>query len=542
MKKKYVAIASLLLATSLLAACGGDTGKADTKSDVKVEATGMPIVKEKIKMTMMAPGLGQTEWDDLASAKALEELTNIDFDYITPPDTDFLTKLNLAFASDELPDVIFGAGGKLTNAQQADYGSQGRLIPLEDLIDEYAPNLKAILDKHPEFRKSITAPDGHIYSLPRLYPEETSNPIYISPLWYNGEWLEKLGIKELPKTTDELYDLLVRFKNEDPNGNGKQDEIPLSDGNKLLIIRMWLMPAFGMKAQGIEEVDGTVRYAAASDNYKEYLEFLHKCYEEGLLDKEVFSQSPDQYQGNTETDKVGLFGAYASYMATGKNPEDALTDPLFQQLTSDIQSTPLAPGHPRVSTGVFAITNKCASPEAAMRWADYLYTDEGSNLMSQGPEGVWWEYAENSEGEKVRVYVGDDKQKMEEDRGKVGMDYGLVTPGVSVDNNQDPVRANADDPATSIWTEFVGKETAKKIIPYAEVPFPIVYMTKDEIDKVADNSTDISTYVEQMEAKFITGVESLDNYDNYVKTLKSMGLDDFVKVYQGAYDRWAAAE
>src|SRR5699024_1336085 len=141
-----------------------------------------------------------------------------------------------------------------------------------------------------------------------------------------------------------------------------QDEIPLSDGNKLLLIRTWLMPAFGMKSQTIEEVDGKVRFAAATDEYKEYLAFLNKCYSEGLLDKEVFSQSADQYQGNTETDKVGLFGAYASYMSTGKNPDDAITDPMFQQLTSDVQDTPLAPGHPRVSTGVFAITNKCASP------------------------------------------------------------------------------------------------------------------------------------------------------------------------------------
>ena len=49
------------------------------------------------------------------------------------------------------------------------------------------------------------------------------------PMWYNGTWLDKLNVKELPKTTDELYDLLTRFKNEDPNGNGKADEIPLTD-------------------------------------------------------------------------------------------------------------------------------------------------------------------------------------------------------------------------------------------------------------------------------------------------------------------------
>ncbi len=542
MKKKYVLIASLLMATSLLAACGSKEGSATQKENIKVEEKGMPIVKEKIKMTMMAPGLTKTEWEDLAAAKALEDLTNIDFDYITPPQTDFETKLNLAFTSDELPDVIFGAGSSLLkNSVQSDQGAQGNLLALEDLIKEHAPNLNKILEENPEFKKSITAPDGHIYSLPRLYPEETSNPLYISPLWYNGEWLEKLGVKELPKNTDELYTLLKRFKTEDPNGNGKQDEIPLSDGNKLLIIRTWLLPAFGMKSQTIEEQDGKVRFAAMSKDYKEYLTFMNKLYSEGLLDKEVFSQSPDQFQGNTETDKVGLFSAYASYMATGKNPADALNDPMFQQLTSDIQDTPLAPGHPRVGTGTFAITKKCPSPEAAIRWADYLYTEEGADLAGNGPEGAFWQYETNKDGEKVRVYVGEDKQKMEEDRGKIGIDYGLVTPGLQNDYVTS-IRETADAPARSIWSEFQEKETKAKVTPYEEVPFPVMYMTKEETDQIATTSTDILTYVEQMEAKFITGVESLDNWDKYVKNLKGMDVDNYVKVYQQAYDRWAKAE
>ena len=42
------------------------------------------------------------------------------------------------------------------------------------------------------------------------------------PLWYNGDWLKALDVKELPKSVDEFYDLLVRFRDEDPNGNGKK--------------------------------------------------------------------------------------------------------------------------------------------------------------------------------------------------------------------------------------------------------------------------------------------------------------------------------
>lgn len=541
-KKKTVVLASLLFSAFLLGACGGNGGNSASKtSDITVAKTGMPIVDEKIKMTMMAPGTGLAEWGDMAATQALAELTGIDFEFTTPPSSDFSAKLNLAFASDELPDVIFGAGsGNLTRAMEIDYGSQGILVALEDLIDEYAPNLSKILEENPDFKKSITAPDGHIYSLPRLYPEETSSPLYISPLWYNGEWLEKLGITEIPSSTDELYDLLVKFRDEDPNGNGVQDEIPLSDGNKLLIIRMWLLPAFGMKLWGIEEQNGVVRYAPSSEDYLEYLTFMNKLYSEGLLDQEVFSQSSDQYQGNTETNKVGLFGAFASYMATGKDPEDALGDPMFQQLTSDIQDVPLAPGHPRVSTGVFAITHKCENPEAAMRWADYLYSEEGQDLLTTGPEGTWWNYETNADGEKIRVYTGDDASKMSEDRGKVAPDYGLVVPGLAVDNPEDGVRATVETPALSAWSEFNANEVATKVMPYAEVPFPTVYLTNEESDKIAANATDIRTYVEQMEAKFITGVEPLSNWDTYINTLESMGLDEFVSVYQGAYDRWAS--
>jgi putative aldouronate transport system substrate-binding protein len=536
--KKIILMSTMLIAAFALGACG-EAKSSSEKSDIAVEKTGMPIVKETLKMSMMAPGAGLAEWDDMGSIQALEEVTGIDFDYTTPPQTDFSAKLNLAFASDELPDVIFGAGSALSNSMQVEYGSQGILLPLEDLIEDYAPNIKKYLDENPDFRKSITAPDGHIYSLARLYPEETVSPLYLSPLWYNGEWLKNLNITELPTNVDELYDLLLRFKNEDPNGNGKQDEIPLSDGYKNWVIRTWLLPAFGMKSQTIEEVNGKVRYAAASDNYLEYLTYMNKLYSEGLLDQEIFSQSSDQYQGNTETDKVGLFASQYSYMATGKSPSDAITDPMFELVTSDVQSTPLAPGHPRVVAGVFSITHKCKSPEAAMRWADYLYTDEGDSLLTTGPEGDWWEYQTNSDGEKVRVYVGDDTSKMEEDRGKVSASYGLNVPGIAADNPKDSVRANADDPAISAWDEFNQNEIKEKVMPYAEVPFPSLYLTPEEADKVAASATDISTYIEQMEAKFITGVEPLSNWDTYISKLKSMGLDEYVQVYQDAYDRWA---
>ncbi|MFO3718283.1 extracellular solute-binding protein, partial [Anaerococcus sp. ENR1011] len=212
------------------------------------------IVDEKITMTMVAPGLGINEWNDMDFVKDYEEKTNVHMDITTPPQSEFKTKLNLDFASGDIPDVIYAGGPNTLNAAaEVDYGSQGLLAPLEDLIPEYAPNFNKLMEEDPEIKKSITTTDGHIYAIPHINEGPTSKWI-MGPVWYNGEWLDNLGVKDLPKTTDEFYDLMVRFKNEDPNGNGEADEIPISDVN-FGGIRHWFMPAFGLKGWGVQVND-----------------------------------------------------------------------------------------------------------------------------------------------------------------------------------------------------------------------------------------------------------------------------------------------
>nr|WP_302470572.1 extracellular solute-binding protein [Vagococcus proximus] len=527
--------------TSLLVGCGKGSGKSANgkESSVKVEEKGFPIVKEKLEMTMMAPGTGLAEWKNMPMLKDYSEKTGINFKYTTPPLSDFQTKLNLAFASGDLADIIYAAGGSLGSSMEVDYGSQGILLPLEDLIPKYAPNLNKLMEEDPSIRKSITTPDGHIYSLPVVSRGDTA--IWPrGPLWYNGEWLKKLGVKELPKTTDEFYDLLVRFRDEDPNGNGKKDDIPLTD-TKLDNSRDWLMAAFGMKSQGIEEINGKVRYPPVTENYKAYLTYMHKLYAEGLLDKEVYSQADEQRKAKGQNNQIGLFPDWFSYFTTGQNETEALDNPMFQPLTSEVSKKAVVPGSPRLVRGAFALTEKNPSPEASLRWIDYFYSDEGYTYLNQGPEGSFWEYKENKDGKKVKVYTKDvDLTNTEDSRGKVSPDYGITAPTKSV--TIPAIKEKVDDPDIKPFDEFVKNETKNKITKYAETPFPLVYLTKEQQDQVSTVRTDLQTYVEQMEAKFITGVEPLENWDKFVSTINSMGVDDYVKVYQEAYDTWKAAE
>lgn len=544
MYKKKALVSGLLVCSLALVACGNggsEGGKAKSKADASIEVNkeGFPITKDKLSMGMIAPGTGLAEWSDMPMLKEYAKMTNIDFKYTTPPLSDFSTKLNLAFASGDLPDIIFGAGStNLTRAMEVDYGGQGILVPLEDLIPEYAPNLNKVLEENPEIKKSITSVDGHIYSLPTIGMGDTS--IWPrGPLWYNGDWLKALDVKELPKSVDEFYDLLVRFRDEDPNGNGKKDEIPLTDV-EMNSSRDWLLSAFGLTTQGIEEIDGKVQFNPTTENYKAYLTFMNKLYKEKLLDPEVYSQADEQKKAKGNNNQLGLFPDWFSYFTTGKNEEESLTDPMFGPLTSEYSKDPVVPGSPRLTTGVFAVTNNAKSPEAALRWVDYFYTEEGLTFLNQGPEGALWEYAENDKGEKVRVYAkGIDLDKTEDERGKITVDYGIPVPAKQV--SIPGIKRDANDPDTFPFEEFIKKETQDKIEPYAKVPFPIVYLTKEEQDQIGDMATDLTTYVEQMEAKFITGVESLDNWDNFIKTIESMGVKDYVKVYQQAYDRWSDA-
>src|SRR5699024_747952 len=84
---------------------------------------------------------------------------------------------------------------------------------------------------------------------------------------------------------------------------------------------------------------------------------------------------------------------------------------------------------------------------------------------------------------------------------------------------------------------------SEELIPYAKLPFPLVYYTAEEIDVINQFKMDIDTYFEQMEAKFITGAESIDKgWNKFVKTLDNIGLQDYLEAYQSAYDRWASAQ
>lgn len=530
-----VALASALLLT----ACGG--GKESAEVDVNkgsedVAKEGFPIVEEPIKMSLMAPGTGIAEWEDMPTLTEYEEMTNIELTYTTPPISDFSTNFNLAFASGDLPDIIFGPGSdSFTAAMESEYGQQGLLLPLNDLIDDYAPNFKKLIEENPEIEKSITTTDGNIYALPRINGGASVTWIR-GPVWIKGEWMENLGIEEVPTTIDEFYDMLVRFRDEDPNGNGEADEIPLTDV-AMDSTRPWLISAFGIKEWGIEEFDGDVRYSPTTENYRGYLEFMHKLYDEELLDSEVFSQADEQKKAKGEDDRIGMFPDWFSFFTTGQSEEEATKNPMMGPMTSEFSEEPLFPMSDGLNRGAFAITKDNPNPAAAMRWVDYFYSPEGVDYINRGPAGYLWDWVDEEGGE--REYNPDiDESKREEYRGEITPDYGITTP---LNGEYEALIEIGDE--ENPFEDFIISETEEKINKHGEVAFPQVYLKDEEQEIVKDIEVDLQTFVRNSEAEFITGQKELndDTWEEYVSIIENMGLEDYVAAYQSAYDRWADA-
>ncbi|NOU76867.1 extracellular solute-binding protein [Paenibacillus sp. LMG 31458] len=531
--QKHVMIGlSLTLVGTLLTACSkeqvaptgeGNQGKAS--APVNLNASGFPVVKEKITLNLLGSKAAiQGSWDQLQFFQEMEKLTNIGFKFDTPSSDSYNEKKNLAFASGEVPDLFFG--GNLTVNDEITYGGQGVLIPLESLIEKYAPNVKKLIDTNPDLKRSITTIDGHIYALPQInnVPRDQA----LAKLWLNKQWLSNLGLQP-PTTIDGLYQVLKDFKDKDPNKNGKADEIPLSfDKATLPMLRISLLSSFGFVNNRVDVIQDKVVYVAVQEGYKQYLTFMNKLTKDKLLDEEAFTQTNQQMVAKGNGGRIGVFSNAGAYLVS--TVEDSYNYMALPPLTSSTNSTKMWPKSPGITRGTFAITNKNKHQEATMRWVDYLYSPEGGAFASQGLEGVGWKWSDAGKTKWSKILPEGYKNTEEFRGGKITPSAGTVLPGI--------VDSDFILKLDLAHVSNLDKEVKQSYTPYLRNGYPSVYFTQEEQKRLSTLEADLNTYIDQMEAKFILGNEPLQNWDKYVDTIKKMKMDEAVGIYQAAYDRW----
>lgn len=469
--------------------------------------------------------------------KRAEEQTGIHIEWIMPGGSAFNEQKSLALASGDMPDIILNG---LTDSEIARYGSDGTILSYNSLFEEYpgmAPNLEHILAEREDIRKFITAPDGNIYSTPRInegaWMKQNGNAII------NMEWLNNLGL-EMPSSVDELKEVLRAFKEQDANGNGDpNDEIPytIATSEKLQGssggINM-LMGSFGVIADNDFRMleDGKLVCSAATEGWKEGISFFRELYVEGLMDAEAFTMDWNQYLAKLSADPsiVGVAGVWDindQVITPNATEKFAYLKPLLGPDGQDpIVYKYAAPGWDRSGC---VISSKTEYPEEALRWVDYLYDKINSMEMIEGDFGGRLELQE--EGYYI---IGEPP---------AGMDSQYVyrysvCPGhsgswcVQEQEFTDVLRNTVTEPRSNFNIEFCA--------PYYVEPFPPVFYTPEEADEMSTLNTAIISEIARQSCEWIMNGGIEEGWEEYLANLDSIGLSRWLEINEQAAERYYA--
>ncbi|PAV31187.1 hypothetical protein CIL05_00565 [Virgibacillus profundi] len=478
---RYLFLLVIALVLIIATGCAQDeegTGETSEENLANLNETGFPVVDDSITLDFFArqAAASNDNWNDVLMFNEYEEMTNIDINWQMVPGSSFEEKFNLALGSNDLPDAFHSAG--VNNSELLKYGEQGIFTPLNDLIDEYAPNFKKIMEEYPNVKEMVTMADGNIYSFPFMnHPEFLSKRIAPYP-FINQDWLDELGM-DVPETTEDYYQYLKAVKEENPS-NGKVDEIPFG-GHNVTLLYNYLKGAFGIANKGLganlidlDPETNDYRFYPTSDQYKELLEYLNKLYDEELIEKNIFSIDPAQYAANASEGRYGSFVWYGV-----PNKEDnyvgmpALEGPHGDKLFTDLKS-------PVENAGAFIITNKNENPEATVRWIDHFYGEEGMKLFFMGVEGETYEIDED--GNPVYLKEVYDEEK---DDTSVLKEYLTFGGGLY--------------PALTEERYFIGAETTPEALEATEKvkpdvikdPWANIKHTEEEVDQLQGFGSDI---------------------------------------------------
>lgn len=558
-KRSRIAIALLLVAMLLLSACSnnnnttsnggasagegaapsGDTSLVGTAANLTEPGT-FPIVKETETLRVWAsPPSWVGNLEDNWFTKYFEEKTNIKIEWVRANMEDYRDKLNLMLASQtDMPDVILSWG--IGNAQQIAYGGQGLFLPLNELIEQYGSATQQVLAYNPIIESAITAPDGNIYGLPAI--NECYHCTYSHKMWINQGWLDELGM-EVPKTTEEFYQVLKAFKEKDPNGNGKADEIPLTRGSWQGGIDFFLMNAFIYNEAGNRLMlqDDKVVQAAIQPEWREGLRYLNRLYAEGLIDPEFMLQDDNKVKVLTglspQENRVGAVASgamgFVDWSEDNKVKEQFVALPPLTGPEGVSYAKQYAFG---MGTGNFVITKEAKNPALALRFADAIYQlfiDDDYNLY--GEEGDVWVKAKEGE-------VGLDGQPAKYNVLKSGEQPNNFTWGNGLNTFMTADWRNAQVVTPGSWNheKILYDETKDKYVGKGpQQPMPGSFMMPEaEATEWEELNNAVIKYLDESVDKFVTGNLDLDkDWDTYLSNLEKIGYNRLAELTQSAYDR-----
>lgn len=492
----------------------------------------LPIVKEPTEIVWMGRDSEEAGKSFLTSKtvvwEQLKEKTGISIKWDVVPNSEYKQIMQMRLGSKkDLPDIVM-VTGTADGSYLVKYDEEGVLLPLNDLIDKYAPNLKKMLDDNPAYKQAVTLPNGHIVALGNL----NASPLNTKSLLIRKDWLDKLGLGEV-KTPEDLMKAAKAFLNDDPNGNQKKDEFGIMGAG--INDYKQAGSAFGLSlvtGSGWSVRDGKVTYEYILPEYKAYLEWMHEAYVAGVIPKDF--QTADK---NVMTERLAndLLGIRARDNLTGfvndNNPENSTQKNTPGAVWAPVNFQNEGVVYPMESVAAlwrtYGITSSAKDPVAAIRLLDYIMAGEGKFEMLWGIEGEMFNLVDGKPVpvDNVKDLVGPDRF--------MGNDY---APRIYSRETQEAVFEQPylnGNPELKKWSiDQVNAIASKAVIPF-QPPIP----TADDAVTIANLFADLNTYCDEMYVKFITGEAKLSEFDKYVSQMKALGADQIAELYQKGYDR-----
>lgn len=519
---KYARHISLLTALLVLCSCAS-AALADAVQPLTQETQTLRIATQIWD--------GQPSNYDVKLYQQIEAETNVHVEWIETLSSAWPDKKNIMMASDELPDIFIGRAN-FTDDDLINFGKNGIFLPLQNYIADM-PNFSAAMEKHPEWLSALYADDGNLYSLPYIDAANRFKTGFIP--YINQNWIKSLNLDvdlTQPMTLEQFKKILIAFRDCDPNNNGKQDEIPWAVGDGGKNAYQW-SASFGIIENGSHlYVDGeTIRFAPVQEGYKAFVTWLHELWMEDLIDPEAFTQSDTVLNAKLKSPEriVGYLSGWRNTTWNLSDDDDAYTF----ALPLDTGIAPVA--WPEQSTmdyvrSGFVITSNCKNVELALKWVDYLYSDDISLQMSTNymigehiqkePDGTFSQIRPldwNREGElnlipgnyaRLMIFDEDNFERMRE------------KPAVYIQKK----------PIDEVYENNNYFSDTIKLIP------TYMWISSADTDEASIIRSDIDPYVQSCYARWVTTGGINEEWDEYVQTLKAMGMDELVGIYQRNYD------
>ena len=545
MKKTLRTLVSLLLAAMLLLPC-------------------LPVMAEDAPVVITVTGVHPypQNGNDLLYLKYLEEKFNVDFQVTFYTSDAWQTQFTLMLADDSLPDLLWNAN--LTKMDADRYGQEGFLLDLSQHLDKM-PDYAALLEADPALNAFSRDENGAIYGFYKTRGNLCSRQVAMA--YINNEWLKNVNM-EYPKTTEELYLVLKAFKEQDANGNGDpNDEIPLSftmDHFSGTRGEFSLRNSFGIYGYKnnyqLQVTDGKVWLADTSENWKAYVTYMHRLYEEGLLDPDCFIQTNDEYIAKTRNNQIGYFASWSTLDSVMKTDDKRvyLDYTFVTGFESELAPEVIYPLWNPVTETAVDMVSASASDEAIAKICEimnYLYTEEGMIDNWIGVDGLDCTIVEGAYGLKDADGTGYFEEsgltyaQWRERDVTMPNTFQLVQykPAQTMVDNAtiDELKVFLDEAAASDdFNDHVLLIDAFKDYYTRQVKtcadYPQVTYTTAEQEERAVLLTDITNYIQTMKAQFIIGETDIETgWDTYLKTLNSMGLQRLLEIEQQVYDRYA---